>query len=154
MSEKVDILRDYMEGSSHRNFLTVQKMVQYEMDNGLTNRKRSASGCRTFLRLHRALLFIIEFLDRIRSTDGSSKMHKELLEAYDVTLAPYHSWLVRKAVHVAMYTTPSRERLLLKLRLDDTVGSMLKVGQLRDDLKRVYDISQEVLVKHNLLDLQ
>lgn len=41
--------------------------------------------------------------------DSTTKAGKE---AYDQTLAPYHSWFVRSAATVAMYALPTKEVLL------------------------------------------
>ena len=128
-------------------------MVKYEVDNDLTDQKKKASGCRTLLRLHRALEFISSLLTKIRVTDNSCKFSKEATEAYDTTLAKFHPWVIKKAVHVAMYTLPDRQNMLGKMKIPDTEDGMGKVQVLTDQLNAVYGITQELYASNSLLDL-
>ena len=151
--EKIGILRDYRKSDIGEHFVTIQSMVKYEVDNKLTVQKKKASGCRTLLRLHRALEFISALLTKIRSTDNSGKFSSEATEAYDCTLARFHPWLIKKAVHVAMYTLPYRPHLLVKMKVEDTPEGMARVEALIQQLNQVYDITQELYTAHSLLDL-
>nr|KAG5685685.1 hypothetical protein BaRGS_027195 [Batillaria attramentaria] len=151
--EKIGILRDYRKSEVGVHYQTIQTMVKYEVDNNLTNQKKKASGCRTLLRLHRALEFISALLAKIRDTDNKSKFSHEATAAYDTTLAKYHPWLIRKAVHVAMYILPNREQLLAKMKVEDTPEGKGQINKLIEQLDSVYDITQELYSKNNLLDL-
>lgn len=151
--EKIGILRDYQKSEVGEHFRSIQSMVKYEVSNDLTNQKKKASGCRTLLRLHRALEFIAALLTKIRNTDNSCKFSNEATEAYDSTLAKYHPWLIKKAVHVAMYTLPDRKNLLLKMTVEDTPEGMAKVEALIGQLNMVYDVTQKLYIDNNLLDL-
>ena len=151
--EKIGILREYRKSEVGEKFATIQSMVKYEVDNNLTNQKKKASGCRTLLRLHRALEFISALLTKIRNTDNSCKFSSEAKEAYDDTLAKFHPWVIRKAVHMAMYTLPDRQNLLVKMKVEDTPEGMAKLQALTLQLNEVYDITQALYVANNLLDL-
>lgn len=151
--EKIGILRAYRESDVGEKFLTIQSMVKYEVDNNLTIQKKKASGCRTLLRLHRALEFISALLAKIRNTNNSCKFSSEAKEAYDNTLAKFHPWMIRKAVHVAMYTLPDRHNLLVKMKVEDSPDGMAKIQALIQQLNVVYDITQELYVANKLLDL-
>lgn len=151
--EKIKILQDYIKSSEGEHYQTIQAMVNYEVKNNLTIQKKKASGCRTLLRLHRALEFISALLARIRDTDNTCKFSTEATIVYDKTLGIFHPWLVRKAVHVAMYTLPTRHQLLLKMGVEDTPEGMKKMNSLIKQLDHVYEITQNVYASNNLLDL-
>jgi hypothetical protein len=46
-------------------------------------------------------------------------------EAYEKSLAQYHTWLIRKAVGVAVYAVPSRETLLKHLEITEAEGTVV-----------------------------
>lgn len=52
-------------------------------------------------------------LGEIQNCDQTSSVCQE---AYDKTLANYHPWLIKKGAKIAMYTMPTREQLLKKVR--------------------------------------
>jgi hypothetical protein len=56
--------------------------------------------------------FVSGFLKRIHDSGDDEPLRKHGREAYEATLAKYHPWLVRKAVHVAVYALPTRKNLL------------------------------------------
>ncbi|XP_076472224.1 ceramide-1-phosphate transfer protein-like [Babylonia areolata] len=151
--EKIGILRDYHRSEVGEHFATIQSMVRYEVDNNLTVQKKKASGCRTLLRLHRALEFIAELMTKIQSPDRSQKFSEEATKAYDDTLAKHHPWVIKKAVHVAMYMLPDRDSMLVKMKVENSPKGMDKIDQLIRQLRVIYDITQGLYSSHNLLDL-
>jgi hypothetical protein len=151
--EKISILRDYLKGPDGEHYKTVQAMMKYEVDNNLTIQHKKASGCRTLLRLHRALKFISALLTKIRQTDNKCKFSHEVRDAYDNSLAQFHPWVVKKAAHVAMYTLPDREHMLIKMKIPDTPEGMEQVGGLIVQLDSVYDITQDLYTKYSLHEL-
>lgn len=151
--EKIGILRDYGHGENGINFRTIQSMVKYEVANNLTVQRKHPSGCRTLLRLHRALEFISALLTRIRDTDNTRKFSSEATAAYDQTLAKFHPWLIRKAVHVAMYALPYRQQLLTKMKVEDTPAGMKAMSELIEQLNLIYDITQQLYAENDLLNL-
>lgn len=38
-------------------------------------------------------------------------------QAYDITLAKHHPFLIRKGAQIAMYTMPTRQELLRKVKI-------------------------------------
>ena len=153
VEEKIGILRDYRKSEVSDKYESVQKMLEYEVANKLTDNKKKASGARTLLRLHRALEFISALLEKIRDTDNKAKFSTEAVAAYDATLAKHHPWLVKKGVHVAMMMLPSRPDLLKKMSLDDTEEKMALLAKLIDELNVIYKITQDLYAKDKLLDL-
>lgn len=151
--EKIGILRDYRKSKVGEEYRTIQNMVKYEVDNNLTIQKHKASGCRTLLRLHRALDFIDALMVKIRDTDEKSKFSHEAMAAYDVTLAKFHPWLVRKGVHLAMYALPNRSQLLVKMKVEDTPEGMAQINKLIEQLQVIYNITQKEYADNSLLDL-
>ena len=62
---KMEILRGLKNGEQSEKYQSVQSMIQYEVDNNLIKHKAkdSSTGTRNLLRLHRALEYIVAFLD-------------------------------------------------------------------------------------------
>ena len=67
---KMEILRGHKNGESGDKYLTVQSMVQHEIENDMIKHKAkdSSTGTRNLLRLHRALEYIVAFLEGVPST--------------------------------------------------------------------------------------
>lgn len=151
--EKIGILRDYRKSLDAEKYASVQGMLKHEVKEGTTANKKKASGARTLLRLHRALEFISELLVKIKDTDNSIKFSGVAIKAYDDTLAKHHPWLVKKAVHVAMYMLPSRQDLLKKMNVNDDEEGRKSLGDLVNELNEIYKVCQDLYAKDNLLDL-
>ena len=66
---KMEILRGHKNGESGDKYLTVQSMVQHEIENDMIKHKAkdSSTGTRNLLRLHRALEYIVAFLEGVPS---------------------------------------------------------------------------------------
>lgn len=89
-------------------------MIQYEEANNLLKDTKRPSGCRTALRLHRALQFFSFFMSELAKVAGNEATCAIARDCYKKTLAPYHSWFVQKSAQLAMYTLPNRDQLLSK----------------------------------------
>ncbi|ELU09811.1 hypothetical protein CAPTEDRAFT_28209, partial [Capitella teleta] len=113
VNEKLKILRAFRQSDHKSHYETVESMVQYETDSKVI--KDPGNGCRTLLRLHRALLFIMRLFEDTAKAETHDKMSHIARTAYTDTLAHHHTWLVRKAVGLAVYTLPSRSGLLHKM---------------------------------------
>ena len=153
VEEKIGILRDYRKSEHAEQYKTIQSMLAYEVASETVKKKKANSGSRTLLRLHRALEFITEFLLKLKESDNHCKFSSVVTKAYDDTLAKHHPWLVKKAVHVAMYMLPSRPDLLKKMGLEDEESDMNVVMDLVKELNVIYKITQELYAKDKLLDL-
>ena len=153
VEEKIGILRDYRKSEHAEQYKTIQSMLAYEVASDTVKKKKTNSGSRTLLRLHRALEFITEFLLKLKESDNHYKFSNVVTKAYDDTLAKHHPWLIKKAVHVAMYMLPTRPDLLKKMGLKDEEKDMHIVMDLVRELNLIYKITQDLYAKDNLLEL-
>lgn len=55
------------------------------------------------------------FLQKLNDIEQNLKSAAQ--ESYAVSLSDYHAWTVRKAVGLAFYTLPSRDKFLVQLDL-------------------------------------
>ena len=85
--QKLGILQQFVDRDTNGRFETIQKAIDYETANNLikTNPENFA---RTLLRLHRALIFIEEFLRGLANRPPSDSTVAIATNAYDSTL--YH----------------------------------------------------------------
>jgi hypothetical protein len=134
-------------------FVTVMSMIDYERSAELLQKKDYVSGCRTLLRLHRGLDFTRDFLRRMSQLKADEKTSEACKISYQETLAPYHTFLIRKGAQVAMAMgLPTRDDLLTKVCKDveksiELLPEMLKYT---DD---VYGRIQVLYEKNDLLAL-
>jgi len=157
---KIAILQHHLTSDAGDHYKTVENMIQYEVTNGITERKAKGdeqpSGSRTLLRLHRALEFLILlFRELAQSSANSAESFSALVgRTYGATLANHHPWVVRSAVSVALYAVPSRSNLIR--RLDPEESEERIVDQLNAAIlamQPVYDHLQTLYSDNNLLKL-
>ncbi|CAG5131711.1 unnamed protein product [Candidula unifasciata] len=153
VEQKICILREYNKGDDSQEYKTVQSMLQFEVLHELTDNKKKASGARTLLRLHRAMEFISAFLEKLKETNSTVKFSSATSEAYDTTLARHHPWLIRKAVHVALYMLPARQDLLKKMGVDDDQKGMQGISDLISELVIIFNVIEKLYAKDELLNL-
>lgn len=153
VEEKIVILRKHRKSDQANKYESIQSMLQYEVSQDLTKSKERPSGARTLLRLHRALEFISAFLLKLKETDNNVRFSTAATKAYDETLAKHHPWLIRKAVHVAMYMLPSRQDLLKKMGVEDNEKGMGGISDLVVELNTIFKVTEDLYRKDNLLDL-
>lgn len=89
------------------NYHTIQSMIDYEVSTGRVLKKETSvilahgkplfNGCRTLLRLHRALGFISSFLRQMQTAPDDANSASIAWNAYSNTLGHFHSWPVRQA---------------------------------------------------------
>ncbi len=87
------------------NYETIQSMILYEIKSGRVQTKDTSlfiepgkplpNGCRTLLRLHRALAFISAFLSEMRTAPNDASSATIAWNAYSATLGRFHSWPVK-----------------------------------------------------------
>ena len=158
--EKIGILQHHLASDVGAHYTTVERMIEYEVANGITTSgisRGQPSGSRTLLRLHRALKFLILLFSEIAKWPASSteKFSALTWHAYDATLAQHHPWIVRGLVQCALYTSaPSRSSLFRRM---DPAGSQ---EQINDQLNAavlamqpVYDCVQASYKNKDLLQL-
>ncbi|NXX71824.1 CPTP protein, partial [Spizella passerina] len=142
-----------LEGHQQQHgFVSLQSLVQHELAAGLAAlRARSDSGCRTVLRLHRALRWLQLFLEGLRS--GEPRTSVLCTDAYNASLAQHHPWVVRKAATVAFCALPSRDAFLEIMNVGSQEEAVAMLGEAIPYIGDVYSITQELFTQHKLLDL-
>ncbi|XP_053546497.1 ceramide-1-phosphate transfer protein [Bombina bombina] len=154
---KIQIMENYLKGSNGEKYRTLQSMVEYEMSSNLVDvTKRSNnpdSGCRTILRLHRALRWLQLFLEKLRTSNTDIKTSTLCSDAYNDSLANYHPWLIRKTAGVAFLALPTRNTFFEVMNVGTTEEVVEMLGEAMPYISKVYDITQELYSQHNLLDL-
>ncbi|XP_070767204.1 ceramide-1-phosphate transfer protein [Enoplosus armatus] len=154
---KVKILVSYLDGENGSQYVTVQSMVKYELENELVDlTKRGShpeSGCRTLLRLHRALRWLELFLERLRTSSEDSKTSVMCAEAYNESLAQHHPWVIRKAAGMAFCVLPGRPAFLEVMNVGPPEQVVAMLGEALPLISEVYQITEDLYAQHNLLDL-
>ncbi|XP_042355110.1 glycolipid transfer protein domain-containing protein 2 [Plectropomus leopardus] len=150
--------KDKQEPLQHTGaYHSVRSMIWVELKRGLVDFKHQTdSGCRTLLRLHRALLWLKLFLEKLAETPVAGRLRSpsELCrEAYKSTLAEHHTWFVRTAAEVAFTAMPERAfffRLVCVQNQEEMSATLNRVVQA---LGEVYDRTQKALEENGMLDL-
>ncbi|XP_008291291.1 ceramide-1-phosphate transfer protein [Stegastes partitus] len=156
-ANKVHILVNYLNGENASQYVTVQSMVKYELENELVDlTKRGShpeSGCRTLLRLHRALRWLELFLERLRTGSEDSKTSAMCAESYNESLAQHHPWVVRKAAGMAFCVLPGRPAFLEVMNVGPPEQVVAMLGEALPLISEVYQITEDLYAQRNLLDL-
>lgn len=156
---KILILVALLKGENGSHYTTVQSMVKYELENELVDFKSSKkashpeSGCRTLLRLHRALRWLELFLDRLRTSTEDSKTSVMCAEAYNESLAQHHPWVVRTAAGMAFHLLPGRAGFLEIMNVGTPEQVVAMLGEAIPLITEVYKITEDLYAQHNMLDL-
>uniref|UniRef100_A0A8C8SLK7 Ceramide-1-phosphate transfer protein n=1 Tax=Pelusios castaneus TaxID=367368 RepID=A0A8C8SLK7_9SAUR len=154
---KIQIIEGYRNSDQREKYLTIQSMVEYELSNGLVDLdKRSEhpdSGCRTLLRLHRALHWLQLFLEGLRTAKEDAKTSVICSDSYNASLANYHPWIIRKAAMVAFYALPPRNTFLENMNVGTTEEAMAMLGDALPFICKVYEITEDLYAQHKLLGL-
>ncbi|XP_029304459.1 glycolipid transfer protein domain-containing protein 2 isoform X2 [Cottoperca gobio] len=146
------------EASEHTSaYHSVRSMIWVELDRGLVDfHHQTDSGCRTLLRLHRALLWLKLFLEKLAETPVAGRLRSpsELCrEAYQNTLANHHTWFVRRAAELAFIAMPERTFFfrLVCVQNQEEMSTLLK--RVVQTIGEVYDRTQKALDENGMLDL-
>ncbi|XP_051518821.1 ceramide-1-phosphate transfer protein [Myxocyprinus asiaticus] len=154
---KVKIMENFLSGENGSHYVTVQSMVKYELENDLVDLTKRGnhpeSGCRTLLRLHRALRWLELFLDRLRTSTEESKTSVMCSDAYNESLAQHHPWLIRKAVDVAFCALPGRDTFFTVMNAGDHTEVVALLGESLPLISEVYQITEDLYAKNSLLEL-
>jgi Glycolipid transfer protein (GLTP) len=81
--------------------------------------------------------------------EPNGKTHGICYEAYDLTLAPYHPWIIRKGATVAMYALPTRDQLINKV-CDDVNAAFAVLPAMLQSSKLIYDRTQDLYTVYDL----
>ncbi|XP_066528149.1 ceramide-1-phosphate transfer protein [Hoplias malabaricus] len=154
---KIQILENLLASENGSHYLTVQSMVKYELDNSLVDLTKRAnhpdSGCRTLLRLHRALRWLELFLESLRTSTEESKTSVMCSEAYNVSLAQHHAWIIRKAAGVAFCALPGRDSFFEVMNAGSHQEVINLLGEALPLISEVYQVTEDLYAKNNLLEL-
>ncbi|KAB5522675.1 hypothetical protein PHYPO_G00162200 [Pangasianodon hypophthalmus] len=138
-------------------YVSVRSMIVSELEQGLVNFGRlTESGCRTLLRLHRALLWLKLFLHSLAEEKREMMVRSpsELCrEAYRLTLAQHHSWWVRKAAELAFVAMPDRKAFYKLMCVKTQTEAAASLNRVVKAIQKVYDRTQVALEEHDMLAL-
>nr|XP_033781133.1 ceramide-1-phosphate transfer protein-like isoform X2 [Geotrypetes seraphini] len=154
---KINIMRGHLTGNSDE-YHTLQSMVRYELDRGLVNFKelpqdQVPSGCRTLLRLHRALKWLQLFLYKLSTSTSQDNTGELCALAYEKALAHHHSWFVRQAAALAFLAMPPRRELLQVICVREEEEAQLVLSTAAKAIVRVYNLTQDVYEAYGMLEL-
>ncbi|XP_007166314.2 ceramide-1-phosphate transfer protein [Balaenoptera acutorostrata] len=154
---KLQIMEQLCGGPQREHYGTLQAMVAYELGSQLVDLERRSrhpdSGCRTVLRLHRALHWLQLFLEGVRTSPEDARTAALCTDSYHASLAAYHPWIIRRAVTVAFCALPTRKVFLETMNVGSPEQAVEMLGEALPFIERVYDISQRLYAEHALLDL-
>ncbi|XP_057183360.1 glycolipid transfer protein domain-containing protein 2 isoform X2 [Triplophysa rosa] len=139
-------------------YTSVRSMIERELEIGLVDfQKHTDSGCRTLLRLHRALLWLQSFLRELAkgSAEGERLQSPSDLcrETYRLTLAQYHTWWVRRAAELAFIAIPERPYFYQLVCVDTQAEAAVVLERVVREIGEVYERTEVALDEHDMLKL-
>ncbi|XP_039996816.1 ceramide-1-phosphate transfer protein-like [Xiphias gladius] len=145
-------------GLKNGAYRSVRSMVEAELKAGVVDfSRRTDSGCRTLLRLHRSLLWLklmLEGLAEGPDADGQYKTPGELSrDAYKVALAPHHHWVLRQAAEFVFLALPDRQYFLQLVCVQSQREAAPVLRVIIRALTLVHTRTQQILAEHNMLEL-
>lgn len=154
---KLQIMEGLCSGPQQHHYSSLQSMVAYEVGNQLVDLDRRSrhpdSGCRTVLRLHRALRWLQLFLEGLRTSPEDASTAVLCTDSYNASLAAYHPWIIRRAATVAFCTLPTRKVFLETMNVGSAEEAVEMLGEALPYIEHVYNVSQKLYADHTLLDL-
>uniref|UniRef100_G3N544 Si:ch73-269m23.5 n=1 Tax=Gasterosteus aculeatus TaxID=69293 RepID=G3N544_GASAC len=158
VKEKVVLIRELCSVLPLEALRSIRSMVEAELKEGVVDfSRRTESGCRTLLRLHRSLLWLklmLEGLAEGPDSDGQYRTPGELSRAaYMVALAPHHPWFLRQAAEFVFLALPDRRfflRLVCARSQREATPLLLAVIHA---LELVHSRTQRILAEHGMLEL-
>ncbi|KAL8584119.1 hypothetical protein ACOMHN_011734 [Nucella lapillus] len=136
------------------HYVTLQSMMLYEVTQGIEGHKgHFPSGTRQFLRLHRALEFILEFMRRLRHGDEQAKTARIASEVYSQTLSKHHPWVTRHLAALAVYMLPSKKFLIDVMCKHDYVKVHDLINDVTTEAQPIYDVAQRLYADYGLLHI-
>ncbi|CAF0725626.1 unnamed protein product [Rotaria sordida] len=152
--EKLTILQEFVDKDTidTKHFDTIQKAIDYETENNLikTNPNNFA---RTLLRLHRALIFIEEFLRALSDRPLSDSTATIASNAYNSTLYHHHGFFIRTTVKVGFHALPSRKQLDEVIFHGHKSDMMDQYKIFIKTIKQIYDTIEAYYAEKNYLQL-
>jgi len=152
--EKIDILEKFRtdeSSPSQKHYIKVEDMMLHEIKVD-KEKKTELMGARTLLRLHRALDFTMQFLEKLNNLPVDGKVSTMAHEVYGKTLANFHPFFIRNAAKLAMYALPARSEFMKKVAnpgvTDADINQAIKAGV--EQMRAVYVAIEELYTKHDL----
>ncbi|XP_044040197.1 ceramide-1-phosphate transfer protein-like [Siniperca chuatsi] len=145
-------------GLNNGAYRSVRSMMEVELKAGMVDfSRRTDSGCRTLLRLHRSLLWLklmLEGLAEGPDADGRYKTPGELSrDAYNVALAPHHPWMLRQAAEFVFLALPDRQYFLQLVCVQSQREATPVLHIIIHALTQVHAQTQRILAEHDMLEL-
>ncbi|KAJ7306406.1 hypothetical protein JRQ81_009753 [Phrynocephalus forsythii] len=154
---KIQIMETFRSGDQKESYATLQSMVQYELSNSLVDLKQPGSyptsGCRTILRLHRALHWLQLFLEALQTSEADAQTSVLCTDSYNASLANHHAWIIRKAATMAFYALPTRDAFLANMRVGTNEEAIAMLEEALPHIRKVYEVTESLYAQHNLLEL-
>ena len=159
--DKIDKIRRFRENPDlAAKYVSVGSMIEYELNEVKTVKVKKAddgTGTRYLIRIHRALEYVSMFLAKMSEKELHEKCGPASQDAYKSTMLKYHPWVVQKGALMASHMLPTKEGLIWKIcppgdqsRFEDTLK---RLPDLVNDMKNVYESTENIYRKHNLTDL-
>lgn len=149
--------RNQQVSPAHGAYVSVRSMIVSELERGFVNFDQlTESGCRTLLRLHRALLWLQLFLHNLAEEKREMMVRSPsqlCQEAYRLTLAQHHSWWVKKAAELAFVAMPDRQFFYNLMCVKTQAEAAALLNRVVKAIQEVYDRTQVALEEHNMLAL-
>ncbi|OWA53893.1 putative Ceramide-1-phosphate transfer protein [Hypsibius exemplaris] len=162
IKDKLEILHQHHKSPLERHgYLSIKTMMEYEtaLPERLEPARSSSashalpSASRTLLRLHRALEFIMLFMDGLIAARDDDAVSHVAQDAYRDSLARYHGWFIKKGAHLAMYTLPTKLTLMEKIS-KHSYGEVEGIARrMTAAMKPVYVRTEDLYSEFKLHDL-
>lgn len=143
--------------SDGSRYSTIKQMLLYETSSPellepLRTSKNSTlpSASRTLLRLHRALRFIMMFMEGLISAADDESVARLAQESYKNSLAAFHPWLIRTGAHCAMYTLGTKYQMMEKVSKHSYAEVTKFAKKMTVAMKPVYDKTEQLYSEFNL----
>lgn len=146
-------------GTSHNTgaYHSVRSMIWTELNRGIVDfHHQTDSGCRTLLRLHRALLWLKLFLQKLAETPMTGRLRSPsdlCREAYQNTLSHHHTWFVRRAAELAFIALPERGFFFRLVCVQNQEELSVVLTRVVNAIGEIYDRTQNALEENGMLDL-
>ncbi|XP_072302446.1 glycolipid transfer protein domain-containing protein 2 [Eucyclogobius newberryi] len=138
-------------------YRSVRSMIRVELEKDMVDfDQQTDSGCRTLLRLHRALLWLKLFLEKLAVSPVTGRLRSPsdlCREAYQKSLANHHTWFVRRAAELAFIALPERKFFFKLVCVQDQDELSMVLTKVVRALEEVYNRTQIALEEHGMLDL-
>lgn len=127
------------------------------LGHGYDEYSKYVSGCRTFLRLLWFLEYLIDIFENVMKDDGNGPIKKILGDSYKKVLSPHHSFLVRRAVGVALsFSNAGNVAQIVELIFgykEFNEEAIKGIKDTNDLMKKIWNGGNEFYEENNLLEL-